>query len=360
MSNNYRFLQALKRQPVDKTPVWIMRQAGRYLPEYRKIRAKVNHFLALCQNPELASQVTLQPIERYPLDSAIVFSDILIIPYAMGMKLSYEAGEGPKFADPIRSQRDLEALIMPDPEQDMGYTQETIRLTKQALAGKCPLIGFAGSPWTVATYMIEGGGSKTFSVIKAMLYQQPILLAAILQKITDATILSLQAQIQAGADVAMVFDTWGSVLTSSAYQQFSLQYMTQIVKALKDNPQTHDVPVILFTKQGHQWLEAQAQSGCDALGLDWTIDIDNARARVGDQVALQGNCDPCVLYGKPDKIQTEVKRILDSFGPHCGHIFNLGHGIYPDIDPEHVHVLIETVHAHSSKIHQQAHHRLPA
>lgn len=346
-----RFISALRRQPVDKTPVWMMRQAGRYLPEYRKVRASVNNFLELCHHSDLSCEVTLQPLRRYPLDSAIVFSDILIIPHAMGMQLRYEAGEGPKFADPIRSERDLSRLKTIDPEEDMPFTQETIRKIKASDDCQVPLIGFAGSPWTVATYMIEGGSSKTFSVIKAMLYQQPILLQAILQKITDATILSLKAQAAAGADVLMVFDTWGGVLTTSSYQQYSLHYMKQIVEALKADPNTTNHPVILFTKNGNLWLEDIANSGCDALGVDWTINIDAAKRRVGDKVALQGNLDPAVLYAEPAKIIEHVEEILQAFGPNPGHVFNLGHGIYPDINPEHVAVMIDAVHRVSERIH---------
>lgn len=345
MLKNDRFLKALHREPVDRTPVWMMRQAGRYLPEYRAVRSKAETFLNMCQTPEWAAEVTLQPITRYPLDAAIIFSDILILPMAMGCELTFVQGEGPVFPKPIRTQADIDALRPLTPEQDCPYTQAAIEMVVRDLNGRVPLIGFAGSPWTVATYMVEGGGSKTFSIIKRMLYAQPQQLHSLLQKLCDATVASLTAQVKAGASAVMLFDTWGGVLTPQAYESFSLAYMRQIIQALKTQPETAACPIILFTKQGGLWLEQMAESGCDALGCDWTLDIGQARARVGHKVALQGNLDPCVLYADPQTIRAHVKQILAQFGPHPGHIFNLGHGIYPDISPESVTVMLDALHS---------------
>lgn len=341
---NDRFLRALLRQPVDCTPIWIMRQAGRYLPEYRATRAKAGDFMALCKNPELACEVTLQPLARFPLDAAILFSDILTIPDAMGLGLYFSEGEGPKFNNPIRTAHDVQALGIPDPEADLGYVMDAIRLIRKELDGKVPLIGFSGSPWTLAIYMVEGSTSKTFGRIKAMMYAQPKILHQLLDKLAQSVILYLTAQIAAGAQTVMIFDTWGGILTPRDYTQFSLSYMQTIVQALPKTNEGRPVPVILFTKNGGQWLEQIAATGCDALGIDWTTDLSDARARVGGQVALQGNLDPSVLLSNPERIREEVQAVLTSYGTGPGHIFNLGHGITPDVPPEHVAVLVAAVH----------------
>jgi uroporphyrinogen decarboxylase len=341
---NDRLIRALLRQPVDYTPVWLMRQAGRYLPEYRAMRAKAGDFMTLCKTPELACEVTLQPLARYDLDAAILFSDILTIPDAMGLGLHFTQGEGPAFERPIRTANDVERLGIPDPEADLGYVMAAVRTIKQALQNKVPLIGFAGSPWTLATYMVEGGSSKQFSIIKAMLYNQPQLLHNLLMKLATAVTHYLNAQIAAGANAVMLFDTWGGVLTTTAYQTFSLAYMQQIMAGLTRQIDGQTIPVILFTKGGQQWLEIIAASGCDAVGVDWTVDIGQARQRVNNQVALQGNLDPSILHAHPDFIRQEVQAIIKSYGNYPGHIFNLGHGITPDIPPEHVKVLVDAVH----------------
>jgi uroporphyrinogen decarboxylase len=346
---NSTFLRALLRQPVERTPVWIMRQAGRYLPEYRVTRAKAGSFMQLCKTPELACEVTLQPLARFPLDAAIIFSDILTIPDAMGLGLSFQTGEGPCFEHPIRTAQDIARLGIPDPNDDLNYVMEAIRLTLSELDNKLPLIGFAGSPWTLACYMVEGSGSKTFSQIKALMYAQPELLHQLLTILAKSVVAYLNAQIEAGVHAVMLFDTWGGLLSTRDYQDFSLYYMAQIVADLK-RQSTH-VPVILFTKGGGQWLNLQAQSGCDALGVDWTIDLKTARQQVGDQVALQGNLDPAALYAAPERIRAEVANILASYGSGHGHIFNLGHGIYPDVPVEHVAALVDAVHDLSSVYH---------
>ena len=348
---NDRFLRALMRESVDVTPVWMMRQAGRYLPEYRATRLKAGDFLTLCQTPELACEVTLQPIERYPLDAAILFSDILTVPDAMGLGLHFEEGEGPRFERPVRRAADVERLGVPDPEGELRYVMDAVRLIRRELAGRVPLIGFAGSPWTLATYMVEGGTSKTFSRVKSMLYNQPQLLHNMLELLARSVTSYLNAQVAAGAQAVMVFDTWGGILTPRHYLDFSLQYMNQIVAGLPRQHEGRRVPVILFTKGGGQWLEAMAESGCDALGLDWTIDIGEARTRVGDRVALQGNLDPCALAASPDGIRAEVAQVLASYGHGSGHVFNLGHGIHPDVDPERAAAMIEAVHALSVPYH---------
>jgi uroporphyrinogen decarboxylase len=340
---NDRFLRALARQPVDRTPVWMMRQAGRYLPEYRASRARAGSFLELCKSPELACEVTLQPLERYPLDAAILFSDILTVPDAMGLGLFFEAGEGPRFERTITSEADVAALASPDPEQELRYVTEAVRTIRRELGGRVPLIGFAGSPWTVATYMVEGGTSKNFSRIKGMLYDKPALLHALLDRVTRTTLDYLNAQVAAGAQAVMVFDTWGSILTPRTYLDFSLQYMQRIVDGLTREAEGRKVPVVLFTKGGGPWLDVMADTGCDALGVDWTTDLAEARARVGDRVALQGNLDPAVLYASPEVIREEVRQVLESFGHGSGHVFNLGHGIHPEVKPEHAGAMIEAV-----------------
>ncbi|MFP5504919.1 MAG: uroporphyrinogen decarboxylase, partial [Gammaproteobacteria bacterium] len=330
---NDRFLRALLRQPVDVTPVWMMRQAGRYLPEYRATREKAGDFMALCQTPELACEVTLQPLDRFPLDAAILFSDILTVPDAMGLGLYFEEGEGPRFRKPVRSEADVDALGVPDPEGELRYVMDAVRLIRRELHGRVPLIGFSGSPWTLATYMVEGGSSKDFATVKAMLYDRPELLHRLLDTVARAVADYLNAQIAAGAQAVMLFDTWGGALGPREYREFSLAYMTRIVAQLAREHDGRRVPVILFTKGGGQWLETMAESGADALGLDWTTDIGQARARVGDRVALQGNLDPAVLYAQPEHIRAEVARVLAAYGHGSGHVFNLGHGIHPQIAP---------------------------
>ncbi|AQZ94468.1 uroporphyrinogen decarboxylase [Halopseudomonas phragmitis] len=348
---NDRFLRALQRQPVDVTPVWMMRQAGRYLPEYRASRARAGDFMGLCTNPEMACEVTLQPLERYPLDAAILFSDILTIPDAMGLGLYFETGEGPRFRKRIDSVADIAALPIPDPEKDLGYVMNAVRTIRRELNGRVPLIGFSGSPWTLATYMVEGGSSKDFRKTKAMLYNEPEAMHQLLGKLADAVTSYLNGQILAGAQAVQIFDTWGGNLSADAYQKFSLAYMRKIVSRLIREHDGRKVPVILFTKNGGLWLESIAESGADALGLDWTMDIGVARSRVGAKVALQGNMDPAVLYASPDAIRAEVGRILASYGKGSGHVFNLGHGITPEVDPAHAGAFIEAVHELSAKYH---------
>ncbi len=340
---NDRFLRALLRQPVDRTPVWMMRQAGRYLPEYRATRARAGSFMQLCGNPELACEVTLQPLARYPLDAAILFSDILTVPDAMGLGLYFEEGEGPKFTSPVRDEAGVRALPVPDPETELKYVMDAVRLIRRELDGRVPLIGFSGSPWTVATYMVEGGSSKTYARIKAMLYDRPDLLEELLDRVTRTTLAYLSAQVAAGAQALMVFDTWGSVLTPADYERFSLAPMRRLVQGLPTESEGRPVPVVLFTKGGGPWLEQMAATGCHGLGVDWTTDLGNARARVGDQVALQGNLDPSVLYARPEIIRERVAGVLASFGEGPGHVFNLGHGIHPGVDPAHAGAMIEAV-----------------
>lgn len=350
---NDRLLRALQRQPVDRTPVWMMRQAGRYLPEYRELRAKAGSFMKLASTPEWACEVTLQPLRRFPLDAAILFSDILTIPDAMGLGLRFLPGEGPVFDHPVRSAADVDHLPIPDPEQELRYVVDAVRLIRRELNGEVPLIGFAGSPWTLATYMIEGGSSKDYRRSKAMLYDEPELLHRLLDKVAQATTAYLNAQIAAGAQAIMIFDSWGGALAHDAYRLFSLAYMERIVRDLTREADGRHVPVVLFTKGGGQWLEAMAATGCDGLGLDWTTDLGQARDRVGDRVALQGNLDPCVLYASPETIRNEVARVLADYGPGPGHVFNLGHGIHPAIPPEHAGAMIEAVHQLSPRYHEQ-------
>jgi uroporphyrinogen decarboxylase len=349
--NNDRLLRALLGQRVDMTPVWMMRQAGRYLPEYREARARAGSFLTLCKTPELACEVTLQPLARFPLDAAILFSDILTVPDAMGLGLYFVEGEGPRFERPVRTQKDILNLRSPDPEQELGYVMNTVRLVRRELVGQVPLIGFAGSPWTLATYMVEGGASKDYALVKGMLFDRPDLLHRLLTLTTQNVLAYLNAQIAAGAQAVMIFDTWGGILSPSCYQAFSLHYMERIVCGLTRQHEGRRVPVILFTKGGGQWLEMMAQTGCDALGLDWTTNLADARKRVGDKVALQGNLDPCALYASPERIRREVTAVLADFGPGNGHVFNLGHGIHPQVDPEHARVMVEAVHELSASYH---------
>jgi uroporphyrinogen decarboxylase len=341
---NDRFLRALMKQPVDRTPVWMMRQAGRYLPEYRATREKAGDFMALCRNTELATEVTLQPLDRYPeIDAAILFSDILTIPDAMGLGLSFEKGEGPRFAHPVRSMADAQKLFVPDMGSDLKYVTDAVSSIRKALDGRVPLIGFSGSPWTLACYMVEGGSSKEFSLVKKMMFDEPKILHHILGVLADSVAAYLNAQIEAGAQAVQIFDTWGGALTTRDYQEFSLGYMTRVISQLKRENEGRKVPVILFTKGGQGWLEMMADSGADCVGLDWTIDIDKAKARIGDKVALQGNMDPNVLYASPDRIRAEVADILAKFGSGSGHVFNLGHGIHPGMSPENVAAFFKAV-----------------
>ena len=348
---NDRFLRALLKQDVDVTPVWMMRQAGRYLPEYRKVRKQAGDFMSVCQNPELACEVTLQPLRRYALDAAILFSDILTIPDAMGLGLYFETGEGPKFRKPVRSEADVNALKVTKAESDLPYVLDAVKLIRKELNGSVPLIGFSGSPWTVATYMVEGGSSKEFSHIKSMLMNTPQIMHQLLDILADSVTDYLNAQIRAGAQAVQIFDTWGGALSAHAYETFSLNYMKKIVSGLIREHEGHQIPVILFTKNGGHWLEQIVESGCDCVGLDWTIPINNARSRVGHQVSLQGNMDPAVLYGSADSIRDEVSLILNQFGKGNGHVFNLGHGIHQHVDPGRVTDFVDAVHELSAQYH---------
>jgi uroporphyrinogen decarboxylase len=340
---NDLLLRALLREPTPRRPIWLMRQAGRYLPEYRATRSKAGGFLAMCTNPEIACEITLQPVDRYPLDAAILFSDILTIPHAMNLGLEFEAGEGPKFERPVRTAVDIDKLGIPDPGSELKYVVDAVARVRRELRGRIPLIGFAGSPWTVATYMVEGGGSKTFGVIKRMMYEAPRELHRLLEILARSTILYLNAQIAAGAQAVMVFDTWGGVLTPAQYREFSLRYMEQIVASLTREADGRRVPNIVFTKGGGAWLDQIAAIGCDAAGVDWTTDLKSARQAVGGRIALQGNLDPSALYSPPEVLKAEALRVLDSYGAGAGHVFNLGHGITPEVDPERVALLVETV-----------------
>ena len=331
------------REPVDRTPLWMMRQAGRYLPEYRETRAEAGSFMGLCTNPELACEVTLQPLRRYAMDAAILFSDILTIPDAMGLGLYFSEGEGPRFERPLENAADIEALVPESAVTELGYVMDAVALIRQELKGSVPLIGFSGSPWTLATYMIEGGSSKDFAKTKALAFNEPALMHQLLEKLADAVALYLSAQVESGAQALQIFDTWGGALSHSAYREFSLRYMTRIIEQLPREAEGRKIPVIVFTKGGGQWLEAIADCGADAVGLDWTTDIGEARARVGGRVALQGNMDPSVLYASPATIRAEVKRILDSYGKGSGQVFNLGHGIHQFVDPEHAKAFVEAV-----------------
>ncbi|OCG19825.1 MULTISPECIES: uroporphyrinogen decarboxylase [unclassified Gilliamella] len=350
---NDRYLRALQCLPIDYTPIWMMRQAGRYLPEYRQLRAKVGDFITMCQTPELACEITLQPLQRFDLDAAIIFSDILTIPDAMGLGLYFESGEGPKFAKSISCLSDIEQLPIPDPEQSLKYVMDAIRLTKKELNSKVPLIGFSGSPWTLATYMIEGGSSKAFTKIKKMLYSEPKALHLLLEKLANSIALYLNAQIQAGAQSIMIFDTWGGVLSHQNYQTFSLDYMQLILSQLKQGKKsetiTSYIPVTLFTKGGGLWLDSIINTGCDAVGVDWTVNLSQITQK--GQVAVQGNLDPSVLYAEKQTIESNVEAVLSEFGHYNGHIFNLGHGIHQDIPIEHVQHLIEAVHRQSKRFH---------
>ena len=349
---NDLFLRALRRQPVPRTPVWIMRQAGRYLPEYRAVREKAGDFMSLCGNPELACEVTLQPLRRFKLDAAILFSDILTIPDAMGLGLYFETGEGPKFERPVQNERDIDRLSVPDVSDKLGYVFDAVALIRRELDGEVPLIGFAGSPWTVGTYMVEGGSSREFPTIKGLAADHPAALERLLQTVASTTTDYLNAQIEAGVQAIMIFDTWGATLEGDDYRRFSLDYMQQIVDGLKREKRGENIPVILFTKGAGERLSDMVATGCDALGVDWTTTLAEARSYTGDKVALQGNLNPAVLREAPETIRAGVAEVLASYGDGPGHVFNLGHGITPDIDPDHLGVLVDAVHELSPQYHE--------
>lgn len=341
---NDRFLRALRRQSTDTTPVWIMRQAGRYLPEYRATREKAGHFMALAQHPELACEVTLQPLDRFELDAAILFSDILTIPDAMGLGLSFAAGEGPRFAHPLRERAQIEKLAVPDMDGELRYVMDAVRLIRRELHGRVPLIGFSGSPWTLACYMVEGQGSRDFARVKALCFSDPALAHQLLDTLARSVATYLIAQAHAGAQALMVFDTWGGLLGPAAFKAFSLRYMQQVVELLRADALAGELPVVLFSKGANAHLAALADTGCAGLGVDWTIDLAGARAAVADRVALQGNLDPALLRAPADVLLREVRAVMDSYGRGPGHIFNLGHGVTPEVDPEQVGRLVDEVH----------------
>lgn len=340
---NDRFLRALLREPVDRTPLWMMRQAGRYLPEYREIRAEAGSFMSLCTNPELACEVTLQPLRRYAMDAAILFSDILTVPDALGLGLYFSEGEGPRFERPISTAAEINALDPARAASELGYVMDAVSLIRKELKGSIPLIGFAGSPWTLATYMVEGGSSKDFAKVKSLAFNEPELMHQLLSKLATSVAAYLSEQIHSGAQAVQIFDTWGGALSHNAYREFSLRYMAEIIDQLPREADGRKVPVIVFTKGGGQWLEAIADCGADAVGLDWTTDIGAARERVGDRVCLQGNMDPTLLNASSERIREEVGQILTSFGEGNGHVFNLGHGITPGINPDHVAAMVDAV-----------------
>lgn len=348
---NDRYLRALLKQPVDRTPVWIMRQAGRYLPEYRATRQQAGDFLTLCKTPELACEVTLQPLERFELDAAILFSDILTIPDAMGLGLTLNEGEGPRFSSPIRDTAAINKLAVLDPEQELRYVMDAVRTIRAALDDRVPLIGFSGSPWTLATYMIEGRSSRDFARTKALMFTEPAAMHQLLDTLSDSVALYLNAQIAAGAQAVMIFDTWGGALSHRDYIEFSLNPMKRIIEQLDREAEGRTVPITVFTKGGGQWLEQIADCGCDAAGLDWTTNISSARSQIGDRVALQGNMDPALLHSTPERIRQQVATILADYGKGSGHIFNLGHGVTPPTNPDHVKVLIDAVHELSTRYH---------
>jgi uroporphyrinogen decarboxylase len=349
---NDLLIRALLRQPVPRTPVWIMRQAGRYLPEYREVREKAGDFMSLCSNPELACEVTLQPLRRFDLDAAIIFSDILTIPNAMGLGLHFVEGEGPQFERPVSSAADINKLAVPDVAEKLGYVFDAVALTHRELDGKVPLIGFSGSPWTVATYMVEGRSSREFAKIKGLMTDDPSSMEALLDVVAKTTIEYLNAQIESGAQVIMIFDTWGGALEGDEYRRFSLAAMQQILAGLNLQKYGHTIPVILFTKGAGPLLSDMADTGCDALGVDWTTDLATARELTGDKVALQGNLDPAILRESPETIEKSVGEVLKSYGHGPGHVFNLGHGITPDIDPDNLRVLVDAVRSQSPTYHQ--------
>ena len=343
----FDYINALLKKEVTRTPIWVMRQAGRYLPEYRATRKKAGDFLTLCKSSDLACEVTLQPLERFDLDAAILFSDILTIPDAMGLGLHFVEGEGPKFSHPLSSLSEINQLTKPDVSKDLSYVSEAVSVIKKNLKGRVPLIGFSGSPWTLATYMVEGGSSKTFSKVKGLMYENPKHMHQLLDVLADTIIDYLNSQIEAGADSVMIFDTWGGLLNKASYENFSLMYMSKIVAGINRNSEGKTIPVTLFTKGGSAWLEQIAATGCDAVGIDWTVEIGEAERRVGSKVALQGNLDPSVLYASAEVIKSEAHKILDQFQGSTGHVFNLGHGITPDVNPESMKALVDAVHSYS-------------
>ncbi len=351
---NDTFLRALLRQPSDYTPVWMMRQAGRYLPEYNATRKRAGSFLNLCKSPDLATEVTLQPLDRFPLDAAILFSDILTVPDAMGLGLYFAEGEGPKFERPVRDEAAVNALRVPDIGKDLRYVTDAVSQIRKALDGRVPLIGFSGSPWTLACYMVEGGSSDDYAKVKTMMYKEPKLLHRILDVTAQAVTAYLNAQIEAGAQAVMIFDSWGGALSHAAYHEFSLAYMQRIVAGLTKQKDGVRIPNIVFTKGGGLWIDSIAAIGCDAVGLDWTMDIGVARQKVGNQVALQGNIDPAVLFATPEVIRAEVGKVLASYGYGSGHVFNLGHGISQFTDPENAAALVRAVHELSRQYHSTA------
>lgn len=348
---NDTFLRALLRQPTEYTPLWMMRQAGRYLPEYCATRKRAGSFLNLCKSPDMATEVTLQPLDRFPLDAAILFSDILTVPDAMGLGLYFSEGEGPKFERTVRSEADVKKLHVPDIGTDLKYVTDAVSQIRKALDGRVPLIGFSGSPWTLACYMVEGGSSDDYAKVKTMAYSEPKLMHQILSKTADTVTQYLNAQIEAGAQAVMIFDSWGGALSHSAYHEFSLPYMQRIVDGLIKEKDGVRIPNIVFTKGGGLWIDSIANIGCDAVGLDWTMDIGIARQKVGNKVALQGNIDPLVLFASPDVIRAEVEKVLASYGYGSGHVFNLGHGISQFTNPEHAAALVQAVHELSRKYH---------
>ncbi len=348
---NDAFLRALLRQPTEYTPLWMMRQAGRFLPEYRETRKRAGSFLGLCKSPDFATEVTMQPLDRYPLDAAILFSDILTVPDAMGLGLYFSEGEGPKFERPLRDEASIMALRVPDIDRDLRYVTDAVSQIRKTLDGRVPLIGFSGSPFTLSCYMVEGGGSDDYAKVKTLMYNEPRLMHHILEVTTKAVIAYLNAQIEAGAQAVMIFDSWGGVLSHSAYHEFSLAYMQRIVAGLIKEKDGVRIPNIVFTKGGGLWIEHIANTGCDAIGLDWTMDIGVARQKVGSRVALQGNLDPAVLFASGDAIRSEVEKVLSSYGYGSGHVFNLGHGISQHTNPDNVAAMVAAVHELSRKYH---------
>ena len=343
---NDRLVRALRCESTDTTPIWVMRQAGRYLPEYQETRARAGSFMALAQSPELACEVTLQPLARFDLDAAILFSDILTIPDAMGLGLSFVNGEGPQFAHPVRTRSDIATLAVPDMDGQLRYVMDAVRLIRRELHGRVPLIGFSGSPWTLACYMVEGRGSRDFATLKALCWEEPALAHQLLDILAQSVVQYLGAQAAAGAQVLMIFDTWGGLLGPDPFREFSLRYMAQIVAALKADAHAGSLPLILFSKGAGQHLADLANTGCAALGVDWTINLHDARQAVVGKVALQGNLDPAIMLARPEVIRRETRAVMDSYGKHPGHVFNLGHGITPEVDPEHLSVLVDEVHTY--------------
>ena len=343
----FDYINALLKKEVSRTPIWVMRQAGRYLPEYRQTRKRAGDFLSLCKSSDLACEVTLQPLERFDLDAAILFSDILTIPDAMGLGLHFVENEGPKFSKPLTTLNDMNRLSKPDVGIELAYVSEAVSVIKKNLKGRVPLIGFSGSPWTLATYMVEGGSSKNFSKVKGLLFENPKHLHQLLNVLADTVIDYLNAQIEAGADSVMIFDTWGGLLNKESYENFSLRYMSKIVDGIHRKYDERTIPVTLFTKGGSAWLEQIAATGCDCVGLDWSIEIGEAEKRIGSKVALQGNLDPSVLCASPEIITAEAYKVLDQFKGQTGHVFNLGHGITPDVNPESMKILVDAVHSYS-------------